>query len=387
MSEDAMTQETRAGAESSPLVAGARRIAELAGKRTVDAEQQRRLSPDVVRAVLDAGFAAHFVPRAHGGRAATFAELVEPVAVLGEACASTAWYASLTASLGRMAAYLPEEGRAELWSDGPDALIVGALMPLGRAERTEGGWQVSGTWPFVSVVDHSDWALVCAMAGQEPWFFVVPRAAYGVVDSWYPMGMRGTGSNTLVLDGVFVPDARACTRAAIAAGLGPGAEAICHTVPMRAVNGLAFALPMLGAARGAAAVWTSWIAAKLAGPTGQNAVSSQDRVLYEHTLARATGEIDAAQLLLERVAAVADAGGVTGELVGRGARDCALAAELLTAATDRLFASAGTRAQAEDSPMQRLWRDVHAAASHIGLQFGPGATLYAGELLRRSNDG
>ncbi|MBQ0948269.1 MULTISPECIES: actinorhodin polyketide dimerase ActVA [Streptomyces] len=381
MSEDTMTQERPS------LTAHARRIAELAGKRAADAEQQRRLSPDVVDSVLRAGFAAHFVPVAHGGRAATFGELVEPVAVLGEACASTAWYASLTASLGRMAAYLPDEGQAELWSDGPDALIVGALMPLGRAEKTPGGWHVSGTWPFVSVVDHSDWALICAKVGEEPWFFAVPRQEYGIVDSWYPMGMRGTGSNTLVLDGVFVPDARACTRAAIAAGLGPDAEAICHTVPMRAVNGLAFALPMLGAARGAAAVWTSWTAGKLAGPTGQNAVSSQDRVVYEHTLARATGEIDAAQLLLERVAAVADAGSATGVLVGRGARDCALAAELLTAATDRLFASAGTRAQAQDSPMQRLWRDVHAAGSHIGLQFGPGAALYAGELLRRSNDG
>lgn len=251
MSEDTMTQERPS------LTAHARRIAELAGKRAADAEQQRRLSPDVVDAVLRAGFAAHFVPVAHGGRAATFGELVEPVAVLGEACASTAWYASLTASLGRMAAYLPDEGQAELWSDGPDALIVGALMPLGRAEKTPGGWHVSGTWPFVSVVDHSDWALICAKVGEEPWFFAVPRQEYGIVDSWYPMGMRGTGSNTLVLDGVFVPDARACTRAAIAAGLGPDAEAICHTVPMRAVNGLAFALPMLGAARGAAAVWTS----------------------------------------------------------------------------------------------------------------------------------
>lgn len=272
MSEDTMTQERPS------LTAHARRIAELAGKRAADAEQQRRLSPDVVDAVLRAGFAAHFVPVAHGGRAATFGELVEPVAVLGEACASTAWYASLTASLGRMAAYLPDEGQAELWSDGPDALIVGALMPLGRAEKTPGGWHVSGTWPFVSVVDHSDWALICAKVGEEPWFFAVPRQEYGIVDSWYPMGMRGTGSNTLVLDGVFVPDARACTRAAIAAGLGPDAEAICHTVPMRAVNGLAFALPMLGAARGAAAVWTSWTAGRLAGPTGQNAVSSQDRV-------------------------------------------------------------------------------------------------------------
>lgn len=367
------------------LLSAATDVVEIAAKNAADAEASRKLDPEVVGAVLDAGFARHFVPTRFGGRAATFTELIEPVAVLGEACVSAAWYASLTAALGRMAAFLPVEGQAEVWSTGPDALVVGALMPLGRAEPADGGWTVSGTWPFVSVIEYSDWALVCAMAAgggkPEPWFFAVPRPTYRIVDTWHTMGMRGTGSNTLVLDEVFVPARRACTRESIAAGEGVAAEAICHTVPMKAVNGLAFAAPVLGAARGASAVWTSWVAEKLAPGDGHNATSALDRVSYEHALARATGEIDAAQLLLERVARVADAGAVTPLAVARGSRDCALATELLVAATDRLFRTAGTRAQAESNPLQRFWRDANAAASHIGLQFGSAARAYAGRLL------
>jgi two-component flavin-dependent monooxygenase len=365
------------------LLTATRDVAELASKTAADAETNRRLDPEVVHGVLTAGFARHFVPARHGGRAATFTELIEPVAVLGEACVSAAWCASLTAALGRMTAYLPVEGQAEVWSGGPDALIVGALMPLGRAEPADGGWRLSGTWPFVSIVEHADWALVCAMVpGEgrpEPWFFAVPRTEHRVADTWHTMGMRGTGSNTLILDDVFVPAARGCSRESIAAGDATAAEAVCHTVPMRAVNGLAFAGPVLGAARGAAAAWTPWVAEKLAG--GSNAVSALDRGTYEQTLARAHGEIDAAQLLLERVARVADAGRITPLDVARGSRDCALAAETLVTATDRLFTTAGTRAQADSNPLQRFWRDAHAAASHIGLQFGTAATAYAGRVL------
>ncbi|MET7959574.1 acyl-CoA dehydrogenase family protein [Micromonospora zamorensis] len=365
------------------LLTATRDVVELAAKNAADAETNRRLDPEVVRGVLEAGFARHFVPTRFGGRAATFTGLIEPVAVLGEVCVSTAWCASLTAALGRMTAYLPGEGQDEVWSGGPDALIVGALMPLGRAEPTEGGWRLSGSWPFVSIVEYSDWALVCAMVPgadrPQPWFFAVPRDTYRIADTWHTMGMRGTGSNTLILDDVFVPTGRGCSRESIASGDAVAAEAICHTVPMRAVNGLAFAVPVLGAARGAAAAWTPWVAEKLTG--GPNAISALDRGAYEQTLARAHGEIDAAQLLLERVARVADAGNVAPLAVTRGSRDCALAAETLVAATDRLFTTAGTRAQAENNPLQRFWRDAHAAASHIGLQFGTAASAYAARLL------
>src|SRR5688572_18792958 len=88
----------------------------VAARCANDAETNRRLDRDVVRAVLDAGYARHFVPAAWGGREGSFLELTQAVAAVGEACASTAWVASLTACLGRMAAFLPAEGQAEIWS-------------------------------------------------------------------------------------------------------------------------------------------------------------------------------------------------------------------------------------------------------------------------------
>ncbi|GGT68351.1 MULTISPECIES: acyl-CoA dehydrogenase family protein [Streptomyces] len=367
------------GIDSAAVVVAAADVAKIAAEHARAAERDRRLSPEVVRSMLDAGFARHFVPRRHGGDAGTFEEIVRAVAVVGEGCTSAAWAASLTASLGRMAAYLPEAGRRRIWAGGPDTLIVGALMPFGRARREEGGWRIGGTWPYVSVVDHADWALVCAMTTEErpvARFFAVPRGSWRSEDTWSSVGMRGTGSNTLHVEDVFVSDELTFTRDAVATGVAEDAEAPCHRVPLKAVNGLCFAAPVLGAARAALTAWREGTAPRHTSASG--GLESAAAVV----LGRAAGEADTAALLLESAARRADSGRVTDLEVARNSRDCALAAELATAAVDRLFTSAGTRAHQESAPLQRHWRDAHSAAGHVVLGFPAAAETYARELQR-----
>ncbi|MFE0733509.1 hydrolase [Streptomyces sp. NPDC058855] len=362
---------------STTVVAAADDVAKVAAEHARAAEHDRRLAPDVVRCLLDAGFARHFVPRRHGGDAGTFEEIVRAVATVGEGCTSAAWAASLTASLGRMAAYLPEAGQRRVWADGPDTLIVGALMPFGRARRQEGGWRIDGGWPYVSAVDYADWALVCAMT-TEPRpvarFFAVPRGEFRTEDTWSSVGMRGTGSNTLSVDGVFVPDELTFTRETVATGFAGEDEAPCHRVPLKAVNGLCFAAPVLGAARAALAAWRETTAPR---HTSESGGLDEAAALV---LGRASAEADTAALLLGATARTADGGRVSALDVARSSRDCALAAELATAAVDRLFASAGTRAHQDSAPLQRHWRDAHTAAGHVVLGFAPAAEAYAREL-------
>ncbi|WP_422742074.1 acyl-CoA dehydrogenase family protein [Micromonospora sp. WMMD754] len=370
--------------ERDGLRAAAEQVADLAGKRAGAAEAERRLHPEVVRAVLDAGFARHFVPARWGGDAGTFTEVSRAVAAIGESCASTAWYASLTAGLGRMAAYLPAAGQAELWRDGPDPLIVGALMPLGEATPSDGGWRLTGRWPYVSAIEFSDWALVCAMVRTDgrpqARFFAVPRAAYTIEDTWFTVGMRATGSNTLVLDDVRVSAEMSFTRDVLTVGTAAEADAPCHRVPLKAANGLGFAAPILGTATGALKVWTSWIAEKVRTAPANGITGGPG---YDAVLARSAAEIDAARLLLDRVAAVVDGGPVGALETARNGRDCAFAVDLLVGAVDRLFRAAGTRAQADGNALQRAWRDANAAASHVVLQFDPAAAAYAAQAWHR----
>ncbi|GHG84123.1 hydrolase [Streptomyces griseocarneus] len=374
--------------EGTGLTARSVELAELARHRAQDAEEQRRLTPDVVEHMLRAGFARHFTPVAQGGEDGTFEELTRALITVAEADTATAWCASIAASLSRMAAYLPVEAHADVWREGPDTFLVGTLSPLGKATPVPGGWRVSGSWAYISGIDYSHWALVCAVVPRgegEPQdgppparIFALPRGAYSVKDTWTSSGMRGTGSNTLIADDVFVPETHSYSRRRLFDGEPLGSAAACHTVPLQAANGLSFAVPAVGAARGALALWTTETAARLARGAGRPGMPGPVRTTYEATLSRSAAEIDSAQLLLERASRVADKGAaVTAGETARNLRDCSLTAEMTVSAVNRLFSTAGTSGQATDSPLQRIWRDVNSISTHVLLAFDPAAALYA----------
>lgn len=371
----------------SGVSAAAEQVAALAAQLAAEAENARQLHPDVAEALVAAGFARHFVPRDRGGHAATFAELTRALLVIGEECGSTAWCGSLLANLARMAGFLPAAGMDEIWADGPDAVVVGSLTPLGKAEPVPGGWRLSGQWPYISAVDYADWALVCGMTptSGEPVakVFAVPRGDVQVLDTWFNVGMRATGSNTVVVEEVVVPASRTFDRQDLFAGRAPGSTAACHAVPLLAANGLSFATPALGAARGALSSWSAYVAQKVRTvPATPGSGPGSSRISYDLALARSAGELDAAQLLLERASLVADRGGAISELeTVRNLRDCALSVEIMVAAVNRIFGAAGTTGQSAANPVQRFWRDVSSVATHIALQFEPAAHAYARQVF------
>jgi alkylation response protein AidB-like acyl-CoA dehydrogenase len=371
---------------SSGLLAAARTVSSVAAKHSSDANENRRLSPEVVEAIAAAGFMRHFVPVEMGGAAAGFGEFTQAAGIVAEGCASAAWVAGVSAAVGRMTAFLPKRGWQEVWSEGPDALVVGALMPFGRASAVDGGWQLTGEWPYISAVDFSDWALVCGLVaggGQpEQRYFAVPRRAYSIVDTWFNTGMRGTGSNTLVLTDVFVPEWCSVPRANVALGRHSESPAICHSVPLNSVNGLPFGASALGAVRGMLTAWSTATTQKInAGVTGAGrpAVS---RASFDELLARTAGEVDVAEMLFERAAGTAERGQLSSLEAARSARDCSLAIGHLVDAANRMLRAGGTGAHAENSPVGRAWRDTNTAASHLALRLELTAAGYADEVLK-----
>ncbi|MEV7618203.1 acyl-CoA dehydrogenase family protein [Streptomyces sp. NPDC089799] len=372
------------------LLAGAREAALVAGRHAEEADAGRELPRPAAEALVAAGFARHFVPAHRGGSAGTATDLLRAVAEVGQGCTSAAWCASVIAGAARMGAYLPEEGQEALWAEGPDTVVVGALMPRGSAVPVPGGWRVTGEWSYTSAVGFSEWALVCALVPRgetrEPWFFALPRRDYEVKRTWSPVGMCGTGSDTLVVDGAFVPDAYGFPRERMATGGSVGSDARCHTAPLRLLSGIVFGAPALGAARAALRVWARGQAS--AGPVqvpgqspGQN--PAQDPV-PRTLLARATIAVDAAGLLLERAAHLADAPAATRVELARSPAECALAVEQLVDVVERLVRASGSSSQLAGHPLQRIWRDVHGLASHVALRFDPPGGAYGALLLESS---
>ena len=379
---------------STSLSQAAENVAEVASQLIADMEGERRLSSDVIKAMVDAGFMRHFVPIGFGGQAGTFGELLAAVAVIGEKCAASAWCASLFASSARFIAFFPLAAQQEIWADGPDAAVVCSVIPFGEAVAEKDGWRVSGRWPYMSGIEFADWVIVCVkiFGDGEPELklLAVPRKDCRIEDTWFSVGMQATGSNTAVLENVFVPAQRAGDRAALFAGrrANPSADPpVVGMTPLPAVNGLTFVVPALGAARGALALLSEHIVKKIRDSPALPGVPGVqgNRATYETVLARSAAEIDAAQLLLERIASIADENrDLTPVDVARNARDSAFAVDLLVTAMNRIFRTAGTSGQAAGGLLQRFWRDINSVATHQALQFEPTARNYAKTLFDRT---
>jgi alkylation response protein AidB-like acyl-CoA dehydrogenase len=359
------------------------RAARAAGRAAPAADRDRRLDPAVVTALKEAGVARHFVPRRWGGREGGFAELISATALIAGQCPSAAWCGMLWAAHGRYAARLPEEGQRELWGRGPDTLIAAALAPpAGTARPAPGGWLLDGRWDCVSGVDFSHWVLLAAPvcdpaagAGQTrpaAWVLAVPRSEVTVHDTWRSTGLRGTGSNSVDVHGVFVPARRACPLGdVLAAAAGPGASPALRA-PAQLAGGPLFCAPALGAARLALRSWTRWATTP---PAGRPAALGDTAA--QRALARSAAEIDAVALLLERAGASADAEPATPRAEAVNRRDAAVAAELLVEAVERLFRIGGAHARDDTSEVQRAWRDTHTVAAHGALRLDAPAGQYA----------
>ncbi|MFE3044802.1 acyl-CoA dehydrogenase family protein [Kitasatospora indigofera] len=234
----------------------------VAARNAGRAERERRLCGETVQALVDAGFARHFVPRRWGGEEGGFAELVARSAVLAErGCPCAAWCGALLAAHGRIASFLPERGRAQVWAHGPDARIAAALAPpAGTALPVPGGLVLSGRWTCASGVDFADWVLLAAWEGRgaerRARVLAVPAGDLGVLDTWDSPGMRGTGSNSVLAESVHVPYHRTFLLADLTAGRPGAGLPRCHGAPAHLAGALMFAAPALGAATRALHLWT-----------------------------------------------------------------------------------------------------------------------------------
>ncbi|MFI7406778.1 acyl-CoA dehydrogenase family protein [Streptomyces sp. NPDC049541] len=364
------------------------RAARSAGRAAGAADRDRRLAPEVVTALKDAGFARHFVPRRWGGREGGFAHLITATALIAGQCPSAAWCGMLWAAHGRYAARLPEEGQRELWGKGPDTLIAAALAPpAGAARPVPGGWLLDGRWDCVSGVDFSHWVLLAAPvddtavaagvtpAGPAPAaarVLAVPRSEVSVRDTWRSTGLRGTGSNSVSVRGVFVPDRRTCPLGDVLAAVAEPGASPARQASAQLAGGPMFCATALGAARLALRSWTRWATTP---PAGRPAALGDPAV--QRVLARSAGEIDAGALLLDRAGASADAEPTATRVEAVNRRDAAVAAELLVEAVERLFRTGGVHARDDTSEVQRAWRDTHTVAAHGALRLDAAAGAYA----------
>lgn len=219
------------------LVERARKIAPGIAERAFQVEQMRHVHEDSMQEMVDAGLTRALQPAKYGGEEVSPAEWYAAVQEISKACTSTGWILGVLGVHTWEMAHMSVQLNDELFGDDPTTLISSSYNVQGnRAVKVDGGYRLSGTWKSSSGVHHASWVVLGAMVeGVEPAVhFVVPLSQTEVIDDWYVLGLVGTGSRTVVLDDVFVPDYRTADRELIRAQFGPGLKE--HTAPLYRVK-------------------------------------------------------------------------------------------------------------------------------------------------------
>ena len=174
------------------------------------------LSAASVKALTDAGMFRMKLPTCLGGHEADPTTQILVLEALAQANSAASWCAMVGAtSVALPGAFLDDAAVAEIFPSGKIPLGASAAMPIGKTERAEGGYLLTGRWPFASGVRHSDWITTGASVagdatgasddGVEHLMMTFPTTSAVIHDNWQVAGLKGTGSCDISVERLFVP--------------------------------------------------------------------------------------------------------------------------------------------------------------------------------------
>lgn len=339
-----------------------------------DSERLGRLCEKSVALIRQAGVMRMLQPADFGGYAAHPREFAEAVMAVAKVCGSAGWVCGVGGVHPWEMALMDRRLQAEVWGDDPDTWIASPYAAQGLATPVDGGYRLEGRWNFSSGTDHCDWIFLGARLGEtllpRVVHVVLPRGDYTIVaDSWDVIGLSGTGSKDIVVDGAFVPAYRTIDFEHVAAG-GCAAEAAGRTetlyrLPFWAMFPLGITAAVIGITEGALAAHVDYQRDRAA-PTGTRISGDPSAPC---AISEAAAEIAASrgQLLdgISRLFDLADADEVIScEERALAPRNQLRCAQRAVAAVDAVFARSGGNAAPGNNPLQRFWRDAHVGLAH-----------------------
>jgi 3-hydroxy-9,10-secoandrosta-1,3,5(10)-triene-9,17-dione monooxygenase len=347
-------------------------------QRAMLCEKLRRVPAETIADFAGARFFDVLKPRRHGGLELdplTFLRLCIEVA---RHCGSSAWVLAVLGVHNWRLALFPDRAAADVWSAPPDqsSLIAASTPTAGTVKRVDGGYRLSGRWPFASGVDHSGWVLVAGKVpltedgrgGTFQYLFLVPRSDFAIEDNWHAAGLKGTGTNLVVIDDVFVPDYRASSEADTAMlRLDPASSSTgpLYRYPWGLILAYAIAAPAVGMALAAHDHYVDFVKARLVGSRRDVRGDPHAHLL----IARNRTALDSVEAKLRQnfedmAERIARGGELPMDVRARCRWEASWMTESCATVTRAVFEAMGATAVFDDHPVQRLFRDVHVLKAH-----------------------
>jgi 3-hydroxy-9,10-secoandrosta-1,3,5(10)-triene-9,17-dione monooxygenase len=357
------------------VVAAVRELLPAFRARAQEAEDGRAVPADSVKALEGTGFFRLLQPARFGGLQADPFTFYTAVRLIASACGSTGWVASVVGVHPWQLALFPDQAQQDVWGTDAATRMSSSYAPTGKAVAEDGGYRVSGRWSFSSGCDHASWVLLGQIVtdpdGRPVDFrtFLIPAEDYVIDDVWDTVGLRGTGSNDIVVADAFVPEYRSLSFTDVTKLSCPGHEvntAALYRLPYGSVFSYSITTPVIGMATGAYEAHLTYMRERVRVAYGQKV--AQDPFAHVR-VAEAAAEIDAAWLALERNMAdlmdcARSGADIPTSLRLRVRRDQVRGTGQAIRAVDAMFENSGGRALKSGTPIQRFWRDAHAGRVH-----------------------
>src|SRR5438105_9527227 len=356
------------------LLERARALIPRLAERAPAATAARQLPPETIAEYHEAGILRILQPRRFGGQQGRFSLFSRIVEELTYGCASAAWVYAVLAEHQWIIAQYPEEAQIDVWGEDPEAVASSSLAPREAARRAPGGWRLSGRYPFSSGCDHAQWAIIGAFLGEKGdprhiAYLLVPLAEVEIADDWQVLGLLGTGSKSLVLHDVFVPEHRHVMVSDLFAGTPPGA--LVHpdypVLPAPRAFLVSYSLQPVALALGRRALDIA--CASLARRVSRGVTRVAESEVVQMVIGEAAAAIDLATAMLHSgressTAAVSSGRRITEAEALRARRDMVFAQHQVGWALDRLCELDGARWVYDSNELGAIRRDVMTILTH-----------------------
>ena len=358
-------------------------------------DEERALTDTTVEAMQGAGLFRVLAPKRVGGDEMGFAAMTRCAREIAAASNPAVWVFLVSTAHDWILGSFSEAAQDDVHGDGPDHVFPGSLANTGEMIETEGGFRLTGHFPWASGAKHGKWFMLGTRhkrgdGRMVPYHTVVPREDLSVDDNWYPIGLRGTGSVTMVADDVFVPAHRAVRTGKLFRSQTP--ESIEHPNSMfrtPVVPGLSthLAAALLGMAYPALDHAKELIKSQVDKYTGGNKI---DRPGLQMRVAESDVELRMADGLLAHTVGVLERcanGEDTMENRAQARYQAATICEVARRATERLFNATGARAGFDGNRIQQAFRDITMGKTHAMVDIDLSAQAHGRGLLGLSLEG
>lgn len=347
-------------------------------ERAVETEELRRIPAETMAELKSAGIFQMLAPKAVGGFGMGLETYVQVVRSLAQGCVSTAWSVGHLVEHVWMLARWPQEAQDEVFAAGPAPLAAATGAPPGSAEQVPGGYSISGHWSFASGVMHSDWALLAVQHGAVRMQCLVPMTDLELLDVWHTAGLRGTGSNDLRAENLFVPAHRALEWNLLAAADNPGSR--IHPdpgihIPMATFLNMVAPAAALGAAEHALEEFRDLMMVRKVKQTVQK--RQADSALAQARFTQAYGQVATARLHWEEAVRIVTASFERQPVAftdGERAQyrlSLGLSGQASAEAVRLILTGSGGSVHRLAHPLQRIQRDVNVLLNHASLTMDP----------------